>query len=163
VTVQVRRIRPEEVQTAALVVLAAYEPYTLGPDDPYLDRLRDVARRDREAEVYVAVEDGRVLGCVTACPPGSPWRELADVHEGEFRMLAVHPGARGRGLGRRLVQRCEQRARDAGATAMVLSSLAEMTVAHRLYRSLGYGRRPERDWSPVADVSLIAFAKELEP
>ncbi|SJN19146.1 hypothetical protein FM114_01830 [Luteococcus japonicus LSP_Lj1] len=32
-----------------------------------------------------------------------------------------------------------------------------MTSAHRLYRSLGFVRAPELDWSPRHDVHLIAF------
>jgi hypothetical protein len=44
---------------------------------------------------------------------------------------------------------------------MVLSSLAGMTAAHRLYGRLGYTRLPGRDWSPMPDVHLIAFVKEL--
>jgi ribosomal protein S18 acetylase RimI-like enzyme len=56
---------------------------------------------------------------------------------------------------------CEERARAHGATAMVLSSLGEMTEAHRVYEALGYEREPERDWSPGRGVQLIAYAKEL--
>lgn len=166
--VRVRRVRADELEAAGAVTVAAYAPYTLGPDDPYLARLRDAATRDREAEVYVAVRAGRagsagaeVLGCVTACPPGSPWRELAAVDEGEFRMLAVRPDARGRGVGRMLVERCEERARADGARAVVLSSLREMAPAHRLYERLGYRREPARDWEPVPGVDLIAYRKEL--
>ena len=44
---------------------------------------------------------------------------------------------------------------------MVLSSLAEMTAAHRIYGRLGYTRAPERDWSPMPGVRLVAFGKEL--
>ncbi|WP_310527193.1 GNAT family N-acetyltransferase, partial [Nocardioides sp.] len=45
----------------------------------------------------------------------------------EFRMLAVHPDARGQGVGTALARLCEERARAQGATAMVLSSLREMS------------------------------------
>ena len=164
-TVRVRRVRPEELEAAGTVTVAAYAPYTLGPDDPYVARLADAAARDREAEVYVALEAGpggeELLGCVTSCPPGSPWRELSRDDEGEFRMLAVRPDARGRGVGRLLVERCEERARAHGARAVVLSSLREMAPAHRLYERLGYRRLPARDWEPVPGVSLIAYRKEL--
>ena len=55
-------------------------------------------------------DDGTLLGSVTSCPPGSPWRELSVEGEGEFRMLAVAPAARGRGVGEALVRQCEERA-----------------------------------------------------
>ncbi len=57
--------------------------------------------------------------------------------------------------------RCEERARAHGATRMLLSSLADMAAAHRVYGRLGYVRLPERDWSPMPDVHLIAYTKEL--
>jgi ribosomal protein S18 acetylase RimI-like enzyme len=159
--VELRRIRPDEHEEAGEVCVAAYEPFFSGAEDFYREKVRDVARRDAEAEVWVAVDDGALLGCVTSCPPGSPWHELASDHEGEFRMLAVHPDARGRGVGTALATLCEDQARAHGATAMVLSSLREMTGAHRIYERLGYERAPDRDWSPVPGVHLIAYAKDL--
>ena len=158
---ELRRIRPGEHAAAGDVCVAAYEPFFSGAEDFYRERVYDVARRDAEAEVWVAVDGGPLLGCVTSCPPNSPWRELASDHEGEFRMLAVHPDARGRGVGTALAGLCEERARAQGATAMVLSSLREMTEAHRIYERLGYGRAPDRDWSPVPGVHLVAYWMEL--
>jgi GNAT superfamily N-acetyltransferase len=158
---ELRRARPEELPALGELTVAAYADFTLGPTDPYVERLRDTAARDAQGELWVAVEGEELLGCVTWCPPGSPWRELAAGHEGEFRMLAVAPHARGRGAGAALAARCEERAREHGATAMVLSSLPQMTHAHRVYAALGYRRDPARDWDPVPGVHLIAFVKEL--
>lgn len=160
--VEVRLAGPEHLAEAARVTLAAYEPFVTGPGDGYLEELADTARRALEAELYVAVDGERVLGCVTSCPPGSPWREQSGPGEGEFRMLAVDPVARGRGVGAALVAVCERRAREVGARGMVLSSLPRMTDAHRLYRRLGYRRDPERDWTPVPGVDLIAFTRRFD-
>ncbi|GAA1938540.1 GNAT family N-acetyltransferase [Nocardioides hwasunensis] len=157
----IRRIRPAEHATAGDVCVAAYEPFLGGAEDDYRDRLRDVGTRDAEAEVWVAVEDGRVLGLVTSCMPGSPWREIGRDDEGEFRMLAVDPVARGLGVGTALARLCEDRAREHGAVGMALSSLAEMTTAHRIYERLGYVRDHERDWTPMPGVELLAFSKQL--
>ena len=158
---ELRRARAEELDAVGEITLAAYDEFIDGPEEGYRDELADAAGRYRDAELWVAVDDGRVLGTVAYCPPGSPWRELARDDEGEFRMLAVHPRARGAGIGQALADLCERRAREHGATAMVLSSLPGMASAHRIYGPLGYTRTPERDWSPVDDVHLIAFDKEL--
>jgi ribosomal protein S18 acetylase RimI-like enzyme len=158
---ELRRARREELPALGELTVAAYADFTLGPADPYVERLRDTASRDAQGELWVAVDGDELLGCVTWCPPGSPWRELAGEHEGEFRMLAVDPAARGRGAGAALAALCEERARAHGATAMVLSSLPEMTHAHRIYDRLGYRRDPSRDWDPVPGVHLVAFTKEL--
>jgi GNAT superfamily N-acetyltransferase len=157
----VRRIRPDEHAAAGEVCVAAYDPLLTGAEDDYRDRLRDVATRDAQAEVWVAALDDRVVGVVTYCPPGSPWREIGREDEGEFRMLAVHPAAQGSGAGTALARLCEQRAREDGATGMALSSLATMAAAHRVYARLGYVRDPGRDWSPVPGVDLLAFHKSF--
>ena len=106
-----------------------------------------------------------MLGSVTSCPPGSPWRELSVDGEGEFRMLAVAPSARGRGVGEALVRHCEERATAAGARRMWLATIDEMTHAQRVYARLGYRHEPSRDWDPVPDilpdVHLRAWTKEL--
>ncbi len=156
-----RLARPEEYDALGELTVAAYEEFLLGAEDGYRVHVRDAARRAREAELWVAAEGDELLGCVTYCPPGSPWREISREDEGEFRMLAVHPRVRGRGTGLALAELCEQRAREHGATGMVLSSLADMTAAHRVYVRLGYTRAPDRDWDPVPGVHLIAFSKEL--
>ena len=160
---RVRRARPADHDAVGRVTVEAYADFTLGPEDPYLDHLRNAAARDLEAELWVATPDDgdAVLGTVTICREGSPWRELADHDEGEFRMLAVAPGARRSGVGEALVRLVLDRFREEGATAIVLSSLPEMADAHRLYERLGFTRTPERDWRPVPHVQLVAYRKEL--
>lgn len=159
---RIRRAGPADLADVGEVTVAAYAPFTRGPGDPYVERLRDAAARAREAELWVAMTDDatgppEVLGSVTTCPPGSPWREVARDGEGEFRMLSVAPGAQGQGVGGALVEHVLEHYRAAGARAVVLSSLVQMTAAHRLYTRHGFTRLPERDWEPVPDVHLIAF------
>ncbi|MEO9325483.1 GNAT family N-acetyltransferase [Nocardioides sp. C4-1] len=158
----VRLARPADLERLGEITVAAYADFTHGPDDTYVARLRDTAARADQAELWVAVhDDGRLLGSVTNCPPGSPWREIARDDEGEFRMLAVDPSVRRTGAGRALVEHVEERWRAAGATGIALSSLADMTAAHALYARLGFTRDPTRDWSPHDGVDLLAFTKAL--
>jgi GNAT superfamily N-acetyltransferase len=77
------------------------------------------------------------------------YRELAGPGEGEFRMLAVDPSARRRGLAKALVGRCRDRCRELGLDGLVLCTLEEMAPAHALYRSLGFRRDPGLDWEPA--------------
>lgn len=156
---EVRRARPDEHGPIGDLTVRAYATFTLGAADPYIERLRDAASRAVGAELWVAVDGERLLGNVTYCPPGSPWREISREDEGEFRMLAVDPAARGAGAGTALASLCEERARTHGALGMAISSLTEMTDAHRIYTRLDYERDPERDWSPLPGVHLVAFGK----
>ncbi|MBF4160878.1 GNAT family N-acetyltransferase [Nocardioides acrostichi] len=158
---QVRAAQDADLEAAAEVTVAAYAPFTHGPTDPYVDRLRDTASRARDADLWVASEQSAVAGCVTTCPPGSPWRELARDGEAEFRMLAVAPDAQGRGVGAALLSHVLDHSRASGCRSIVLSSLPAMHSAHRLYERHGFVRLPERDWSPLPDVHLIAFGRQL--
>jgi ribosomal protein S18 acetylase RimI-like enzyme len=163
---EVRPAEPDELAEAGALCVAGYRAdgfLASGATDHYEAELRDAAGRAAEAAVLVAAEpDGRLLGTLTWCPPGSRLRELATrPGQGEFRMLAVHPAARRRGVARALVEHCLADARRLGLTELVLSSMPEMTAAHTLYVSLGFRRAAELDWSPVPSVHLWGFRRAL--
>jgi ribosomal protein S18 acetylase RimI-like enzyme len=159
-------IRPAHDDELAAVGALTFDAYAadgfVTPEADYASALRDATGRAREAEMYVAVgEDGALLGTVTFCPEGSSYREVAGPGEGEFRMLAVAPGARGRGVAEALVRLCVERSVELGYDALVLSSMASQEQAQRLYARVGFRRTPEHDWRPVPSVELIAFRLEL--
>ena len=133
------------------------------PAGSYVDVLGDASRRARDAELLVAADPvGALLGTVTVCTPGSPLAEVSRPGELEFRMLAVHPHARHRGVGRALVDAVLTRADQRGASRVVLSSAEHMSSAHRLYTRLGFTRLPERDWYPLPGLLLLAFGRSRE-
>jgi ribosomal protein S18 acetylase RimI-like enzyme len=162
VTFRIRRAEPREYDTVGELTLRAYVADGLSSvESDYVHTLQDAATRGEKAELWVAVDaHERLLACVTFTPPGSPYREISREGEGEFRMLAVDPSARGRGLGEALVRWCVGRSRELGDRRMVLCTQKENATAHRLYTRLGFVRLPERDWSPVAGVDLLAFVLE---
>jgi GNAT superfamily N-acetyltransferase len=166
-----REARPDEAEAVGALTVAGYDAngYLVLPDgrrdDHYAAVLGDGASRVRDAVVIVAVEadaPDTLLGTVTWCPTGSPLRELAtQADQGEFRMLSVAPAARHRGVGAALLDWCVAEARAARLRELVLSSLPEMTDAHRLYESRGFHRRPELDWTPFEGVLLWGFGLVL--
>lgn len=160
----IRLAQPEDLAEIGEITVRGYEfDGFLDGSESYAEQLRDASARSAEAELWVAVDEssGRPLGSVTFCPLGSPYRELAAQTEGEFRMLAVDPSARGLGVGRALVEHCLDRSRRLGFTGMVLCSLPAMTAAHALYSTLGFVRDPELDWSPIPGVELLGFRLDL--
>lgn len=159
----VRPAAPHELEAVGELTVRAYaaDGY-LAADDPYAAELRSAADRAAEADLLVAVDtDGSLLGTVTFTVPGTPWAEISRPGEAEFRMLAVAPEARGRGVGGELAQWCVDRARDLGCTAVALSSLTEMHAAHRIYARMGFVRAADRDWSPAPGVQLVAYVLTL--
>lgn len=160
--IDIRRPQVHELAEAGSVTVAAYRAGGMALGG-YVDQLQDTHRRHREAELLVAVDpDGRVLGTVTFCPAGSSWREIARSDEAEFRMLAVDPAAQRQGVGRALVEACLGRARSQGFRGIVLSTPLRNAGAHRLYEQLGFVRDPDRDWTPVPGVDLVAYARPLD-
>jgi ribosomal protein S18 acetylase RimI-like enzyme len=156
---------PDELAAVGALTVDAYtaDGHLDGDVDGYADHLRAAGDRARDAELAVAVDEGSgaVLGTVTYCRAGTPWAEVSDSGEAEFRMLAVAPTARGRGVGEALATWCVERARADGCQAVVLSTLPTMHAAHRIYRRLGFVRTPERDWFPEPEVPLITYRLEL--
>lgn len=157
----VRAARPPEYAAIGQLLVAAYGPSGMPPDEGYWDSLRDTAARTRDAEVWVAEVDGRLAGTVTWAGNGSGQREIAAEGEAEFRMLAVDPARQGRGIGRALVEAVVERARADGYTALVMSSSTWMTTAHRMYEQVGFVRLPDRDWTPAPGIDLIAYGLTL--
>ena len=150
-----------------LTVAAYVSDGLLDPADDYVAVLRQAEDRAAAADLMVAVEPtspsdrGRLLGTVTYCLAGTPYADVARPGEAEFRMLAVAPAARGRGVGSALTSWCVARAGADGCSALVLSSLPGMTAAHRVYGRLGFVRAPARDWEPRPGMSLVAYVLAL--
>lgn len=156
--VAVRPAERDELELVGRITLAGYvHDGFMTAEDDYAGELLDAFSRADNAEVLVAEYAGKVVGTVTFCPPGSSLRELSRPGQGEFRMLAVEPAARGRGVARALVAHCFERCAELGLSEMVLCSMTAMTSAHALYASFGFVRDPSLDWQPVPGVTLMAF------
>lgn len=159
-TVEIRLARPTEYDAVGELAADAYaHDGFLKPG--YAQTVRAAADRAAKAELWVAADATGLLGTVTYCPPGSVYREIGLDDEGEFRLLAVPGRARGLGIGTALTVRCIERTRELGLSRIVLSSASYMAAAHHIYERLGFVRLPERDWSPLADIDLYAFALDL--
>ncbi|WP_433354527.1 GNAT family N-acetyltransferase [Micromonospora saelicesensis] len=162
---RVRLAESVDFPAVARLTVAAYEADgQLKGEHGYGEVLADVSTRAASGEVLVAVDEvtGAVLGSVTFVLPGTPFAELAGPGEAEFRMLAVDPGAQGRGVGAALVEACVDRATGLGCTAVVICVRAGMAdPAHRLYSRRGFVRSPEKDWSPLPGVDLLGLRLEL--
>lgn len=157
--VEIREIRDDEVDALGELTVRVYEAIGATEGGSYVVHLRDVRGRiDDGCTVFVAVEDGRILGGTAYVPGPGEWSDLcADEHEAEFRMLVVDPDAQGKGVGEALVRACLDLAAAQGKHRLVLLSNHMMTTAHRLYERLGFVRTPERDWFISEDVDLRCY------
>ena len=78
-----------------------------------------------------------------------------------FRLLAVHPDARGRGVGRLLTEECIRRARETGRAAVGLHTTMLMNVARAMYERMGFVRIPEYDFFPIPSFRVMAYRLTL--
>jgi GNAT superfamily N-acetyltransferase len=168
--VEVRTVDAADLDLCAALGRMVVEAYVRLPghvEEPdYARELADVATRAGLAHtaVLAAFEDDVPLGCATyASSPASPMAEGLEDGEAGFRMLGVDPAAQGRGAGRALVVACIERAAGEGRGALCLHSTPWMRTAHRLYESLGFVRDPQRDWTPVPGIDLVAYRLALSP
>ncbi|MCC3266506.1 GNAT family N-acetyltransferase [Arthrobacter gengyunqii] len=135
----------------------------LEADNPYVKELENVEDRAANALVWVAELDGKVAASTAITFAGQPYTDIAIEGELEFRMLAVDPALQRGGVGRALVAAVIEYARSLeGIHAVSLTSMTPMTNAHALYKSMGFERVPERDWTvPDEDILLWVFRLAL--
>ena len=128
----------------------------------YEDEIRDVRRRLARATLIVADDGGRFAGAVTYYPDATKETNVAwPPSWAVFRLLAVHPDVRGRGIGRLLTEECIRRARVAGRDAVGLHTTHLMNVARAMYERIGFVRVPELDFFPMPTFRVTAYRLTL--
>jgi putative acetyltransferase len=118
-------------QPDIVALLAASDAYmaTLYPAES--NHLLDVASLQRPEVTFVVARDkGRVVGCGSVMNSGESWAEI--------KRMFVAPEARGQRLGRRLLQKLESIASNAGVTLLRLETGVKQPEALALYRAAGF-------------------------
>ena len=110
----------------------------------------------------VAVVNGAIVGTVTlyAPKPGSACAWYT--HTPHFGQFGVHPDFQKLGIGRELMRRVEERARDAGATELALDTSEGADHLCRWYQGMGYRFIQHVTWEGKTYRSVI-LSKMLAP
>ena len=99
--------------------------------------------------IFLAERDGVPVGCTALLMRG----------EGEFEIgkMAVTPAARGKGLGRRLMEHAVDAAKDLGAARLYIETHDSLLPAIGLYKSVGFQEVPveRRVPSPYARANVF--------
>jgi GNAT superfamily N-acetyltransferase len=95
----------------------------------------------------LAEEAGQYLACIGL----RPFSEEV----GEIKRLYVIPAARGRGLGRVLVERIIAAAREIGYRSLLLDTLPFMKDAQALYLSLGFKPTTPYRFNPIEGSAFL--------
>ena len=102
---------------------------------------------------WIAEKDGERMGTIFLV------KKLQTV--AKLRLLLVEPGARGLGIGKRLVSECVDFARQAGYKRILLWTQSELHAARHLYQQAGFKRiaqKPHQSWGRT---DLVAETWEL--
>jgi ribosomal protein S18 acetylase RimI-like enzyme len=116
---------------------------------PLAEFVRAANLRER---IWIAEQDGRIVGCV-AVVATSP-------RTAQLRWFLVDPGARGVGLGRRLLGEAVAFCKESGYAEVILWTESALTAAAHLYQAAGFRKteeRPGRVWG----VDLVEEKYEL--
>ncbi|HEY8514401.1 MAG TPA: GNAT family N-acetyltransferase [Candidatus Binatia bacterium] len=171
--VVIRRATRREIPEVEELSVAAYAQYRsevpASVFEGYVADLRRLSDSWQEAEVLVAEVAGRIDGSVQFFADAST--EGLGLPQGwaGFRKLAVHPRARGRGLGRRLTEACLDGARARSAPTVGIHTASFMRAARKIYEQMGFRRCAEFDLSAAdlglgeagAEVGVIAYRLDV--
>lgn len=143
----IRPARPDDLPALVALEAASFP-------DPWSARMLASALEDPWSLVLAAEDGGRVAGYAIL-------RRAAD--EAELLSVAVDPEARGRGLGRRLVEDGLERVREEGARTCYLEVRPANEPARSLYRSLGFRRIGRRRAYYRDGSDALVLALGLDP
>ncbi|MFI6843492.1 GNAT family N-acetyltransferase [Kitasatospora sp. NBC_00085] len=130
----IRPARPEDEKELSELNRAAWSWLSdVAPQPPEGDVVFD--ERHTPDQFLLALLGGRVVGYVRVVPP-TPL--ASNRHVRQIQGLAVDASARGRGLGRALVEAACTAAREQGARRITLRVLGHNAPARRLYEACGF-------------------------
>ena len=129
------------------LVFAVLAEYGLQPDAETSESdLKDIeATYLKPGGVFELVEDerGNLAGTVGLCP--------LDENTCKLRKMYLIPEARGKGLGRRMLERAIEHARRLGFKTIILETVSVMKEAVRLYTRSGFRPKQQKAVSPRCD------------
>lgn len=119
----------------------------------YYDMLRRVGELTSQpgTELLVAVDEKEeIAGAVVFFNDmknyGSGGTATREPNASGFRLLAVHPAHRGRGLGKTLTVECIRKAEANQSANLVIHTTRAMQAAWKMYEELGFKRAPDLDF-----------------
>jgi putative acetyltransferase len=100
--------------------------------DPTTDHLDELFQTENSA-YWIVEYNGEIVGGGGIYPTkGLPEQTC------ELVKLYLLPVARGKGMGKALIEKCHQKAAELGFTKIYLETMPELTIAVPLYEKMGY-------------------------
>jgi GNAT superfamily N-acetyltransferase len=154
---EIREAHPDEHAHLGQLMVDVYRQLEgfPGPDEipQYYHILKNVGDFTKQPKVklFVAVsENGKVDGGLVYFGNmkyyGAGGETTTSQNAAAFRLLAVSPETRGKGLGKLLIQHSMNQAKSEGFEQLVIHSTKSMMVAWKMYKRMGFVQFPEIDF-----------------
>lgn len=133
----IREIIPSDNLALSKIIKGVFEEYDAPRygtvySDPTTDNLYELFQENRSI-LWVAVYNKRIVGCCGIYPtPGLP------LNCAELVKFYLAEKARGKGIGKALMERSVQSAKEFGYTDIYIESLPEFSNAIRIYEKQGF-------------------------
>lgn len=115
-------------------------------------------------QLLVAMAEGEIAGGVVyfsdMAQYGSGGTATRESNASGFRLLAVSPAARGRGVGKELVKKCIELAKENQHEQLIIHTTAAMKVAWAMYERIGFKRSQDLDFMQ-GTLPVFGFRLEL--
>lgn len=136
----IRSFLPNDASEVDAVALRAFDEFKNAYDDwpAFQAKIASMSSLAEMGELIVAEFEGHIVGAVAYVGPGLPKSPFFRSEWPIMRMLVVSPAARGRGVGRALVEECLRRAKRDGASVFALHTSELMAVALPMYLRMGF-------------------------
>jgi len=122
-------------------------------------RLGGLTANAHQSDIVVAELDGNLVGAAGYVGPHQPKPDFFDPAWPIIRLMSVAPAARGRGVGRALLDECIARARRDRTACIALHTTPTMEAAQHLYRGAGFAVR--RHLPDMFGVPYVLMTKAL--
>ena len=110
-----------------------------------------LTEKDNTELIIVESQKGKIVGAVLYFSDmknyGSGGTATQIKNTSGFRLLAVDPNQRGRGLGKILINECINRAKKLGQKQIVIHSTKSMKIARAMYKKIGFVRYKDIDFN----------------
>jgi putative acetyltransferase len=138
-----RLIQPTDNIEIARVIRGALEEFGVNQPgtvytDPSTDHLYELFQQ-KKSIYWIAEDNAQIIGGCGIFPT-----EGLPEGYGELVKLYLHKSARGRGIGKELMLKSIQSAKEMGYNHLYLESLPELNQAVELYKNVGFQLLPNR-------------------
>ena len=167
----IRYAKPAEFEKIGKLMIQVYsqlEGFPTAIEQPnYYKMLATIGdlTHNPATELLVAVSsDEKIMGAVVYFSDmqfyGSGGTATKEQNASGFRLLAVDPSTRGKGIGKLLIQECIRTAKNKKHDIVIIHSTLLMQIAWKMYENLGFKRAEDLDFMQ-GELSVFGFRLAL--